>query len=48
MITIKHRFLRLWFCHFISATKICYWWISAFYRAPNAKAKWILYQWNGL
>jgi len=32
LLTTKYWFSRLRLCHFISSTKICYWWISVFYR----------------
>ena len=35
LLTVKYRFPRLRFRHFISATKIRYWSISVFYSAPK-------------
>jgi len=35
LVTLKYLFLQLQIRHFISATNLCYWWISAFYRVTK-------------
>jgi len=35
LLSVNYWFLRLWFGHFTSATKISYWQISIFWRVPS-------------